>query len=173
YGYGDGDGVKSFAGQKVYCIDSVPTLIDSVHRTYAQGRILNNDLTFTPCYVARVGNSFAHGESLSKAHADAQTKELQNMPVEKKIERFINEHPDREKKYDAQDLFNWHGMLTGSCMMGREQFCKEHGINVKTDSFTVKEFIELTHTAYGGSVIEQLADTIELQLQTEYMNTKT
>ena len=95
------------------------------------------------------------------------------MPVEKKIERFINEHPDREKKYDAQDLFNWHGMLTGSCMMGREQFCKEHGINVKTDSFTVKEFIELTHTAYGGSVIEQLADTIELQLQTEYMNTKT
>ena len=83
------------------------------------------------------------------------------MPVEKRIARFMAEHPDREKKYDAQDLFDWHGVLTGSCMMGRQQFCKEHGINVKKDSFTVKEFINLTLTAYGGSVIEQLKVQLE------------
>ncbi|MBR4406430.1 MAG: hypothetical protein IKT30_08655, partial [Bacteroidaceae bacterium] len=153
-------GVTSYKGQKVYYIDGVATLIDRVHSTYAQGHILNKDLTLTPCYIARVGNSFAHGESLPKAHADAQKKELQNMPVEKRIARFMAEHPDREKKYDAQDLFDWHGVLTGSCMMGRQQFCWEHGINVEKDSFTVQEFINLTLNAYGGGVIKQLKKKI-------------
>ena len=82
------------------------------------------------------------------------------MPVEKRIERFIDEHPDRQKRYDAQDLFDWHGVLTDSCMMGREQFCKEHGINVEKDSFTVQEFINLTLNAYGGGVIKQLKKKI-------------
>ena len=163
YGYGDGDGVKKINGHNVYYIDGIPTLIDSVHRTYARGFILNKYNALTPCYVARVGNHFAHGNNLHQAHEDAEKKELQAMPVDKRIERFILNHPDMEKKYPAQDLFDWHGILTGSCTMGRHVFCKEHSISVETDSFTIKDFVKLTLSAYGGSVIQQIADVIGIE----------
>lgn len=152
-GYGSGSGIKVYNGQKVYNIDDVQTIIDSVHETYAKGFIFNSDLTLTPCYIARVGNSFAHGESLHQAHADAAAKELKELPVDERIERFWQAHSNTFKKYHAMDLFYWHGLLTGSCMMGRKQFCKEHGISLGSDKFTVQEFITLTINAYGGGII--------------------
>lgn len=156
YGSGDGDGIKVYQGQPVYRIDNIPTLIDSVHETYAKGFILNSDLTLKPCYIARVGNSFAHGESLHQAHADAAAKELKELPVDKRIEKFWEAHCDTSKKYPARDLFDWHGILTGSCTMGRKQFCIEHNIDLDSDKFTVQQFIKLTCKAYGGHIILQL-----------------
>ena len=68
------------------------------------------------------------------------------------------------EKYDASDLFRWHNILTGSCEMGRKQFCKDRGINVEVDSFTVEEFIRLTCTSYGSDVIRELADRLSIKL---------
>ena len=78
YGYGYGYGILNYNGHKVYMIDSVPTLIYSVHSNYAKGAILKDDLTLQPCFIAKVGNSFAHAETLKKAFADATGKELEN-----------------------------------------------------------------------------------------------
>ena len=160
YGYGSGSGsdVKVFNGQKVYSIDDTPTIINAVHGSYAQGFILNKDLTLSPCYIARVGNSFAHGDTLHEAQSDAAAKELENMPLEDRIKRFYQEHSGADKEYPARDLFIWHGILTGSCNMGRRQFCKEHDINLDSDKFTVRQFIELTINAYGSDAIKQLQD---------------
>ncbi|MBQ1295079.1 MAG: hypothetical protein IIY21_13640, partial [Clostridiales bacterium] len=85
YGYGDGDGsgsgdgygdgygynIEYFNSQRVYKIDDINTLIDSVHGNYAKGRILCDDLTTKDCYVAKCGNYFAHGETLKQAMSDA------------------------------------------------------------------------------------------------------
>ena len=142
----------------MYCIDDTPTIINAVHGSYAQGFILNKDLTLSPCYIARVGNSFAHGDTLHEAQSDAAAKELENMPLEDRIKRFYQEHNDADKEYPARDLFIWHGILTGSCNMGRRQFCKEHDINLDSDKFTVRQFIELTINAYGSDAIKQLQD---------------
>ena len=93
---------------------------------------------------------------MHQAHADASAKELKNLPVMQRIERFWQAHTDTSKKYPARDLFEWHGILTGSCTMGRKQFCIEHGINLDSDEFSVQDFIKMTHNEYGGQVIRNL-----------------
>ena len=42
--------------------------------------------------------------------------------------------------------------------MGREQFCKEKGLDIDAE-YTVREFISLTENAYGGDTIKQLKES--------------
>lgn len=70
------------------------------------------------------------------------------------------EFTDKNKKYSASKFFEWHNILTGSCLTGRESFMCDKGINVFKDSFTVKEFIELTKNSYNGDIIKQLEKTL-------------
>lgn len=155
-GWSDGGGIKSYNGQKVYIVDGIETIIHSVKNNIAKGATLNNDLTLSECYIAKVGNYFAHGQTAHEAFADAQAKALQDEPIEERIKRFTAQYPDFNKKIPAQELFDWHNILTGSCEFGRLQFAESHGINLETDSFTVKEFIELTKDEYGGEIIKKL-----------------
>ena len=164
-GYGDGDGdgdgsgrIKSYCGKTVYMIDNVQTLIDSVHGNYAKGHILQSDLTLLPCYIAKVGNIFAHGKTLKRAVADAQAKYDMTKPLLERISDFVKQYPTLDTKCKGADLFRWHNTLTGSCLFGREQFCKERGINPDSTTMTVAEFIELTKNAYGSEVIKQLRE---------------
>jgi hypothetical protein len=160
-GSGDGYGsqIKSINKQKVHIIDGVATLIDSVHGNYAKGRILSDDLTTRPCFIAKCGNYFAHGDTLKQATLDVREKYEENAPVEERIARFNEQYPDRNIKVPASELFSWHHILTGSCLAGREHFCREHNLDWKEGKYTVNEFIELTKDAYGGDVIRQLADS--------------
>ena len=156
--------MKSFDGQPVYMIDGVRTLIDSVNGNFARGHIVRGDLTLEPCWIARVGSSFAHGKDIHAAHVDALAKHQGSMPLEERLDSFVKEHPDMDAKYAGTDLFRWHNILTGSCEMGRRQFCQDHGISLEEDSFTVEEFIRLTCDSYGKDVIRQLADRLSVKL---------
>lgn len=157
-GYGDGSGdVTSFAGDPVNMIDDVPTIIDHVHGNAAKGRILMSDFTTKDCYVVKSEDGiFAHGDTLREAMDALLEKQFDDMPEEKRIEAFLEAHSE-DKKYPAQDLFDWHHRLTGSCMAGRKAFCLNHQIDLEHDSFTVDEFISLTKDDYGGSVIRNMA----------------
>ena len=165
YGYGDGDGsgfgygsgdVTSFAGNPVNMVDNVPTIIDHVHSNAAKGRILMSDFTTKDCYVVKNEDGiFAHGDTLREAMNALLEKQFDDMPEEKRIEAFLEAHRE-DKKYPAQDLFDWHHRLTGSCMAGRKAFCLNHQIDLENDSFTVDEFINLTRDDYGGCVIRNL-----------------
>ncbi len=155
-GDGDGSGVEYLNGQKVYRIDGVSTLIDSVHVNYARGRILRDDLTTSDCFIAKCGNYFAHGDTLKQALTDAREKYEENAPIEERIARFNQQYPDRDVKVPAPELFSWHHILTGSCLMGRKEFCREHNLDYENGSYTVNEFIQLTRNAYGGEIIRQL-----------------
>ena len=81
-GSGDDDGcgyggcmnimdIKIFNGCIVERIDSVPTIITHIHNDVASGFIIGFDMTLIPCYVAKLGNSFAHGKTLKDAVKDA------------------------------------------------------------------------------------------------------
>jgi len=155
-GSGDGSNLKSYNNNKVYYIDDIPTVIKSIKGNIAKGYIVNKDLTTKDCYIAKVDNYFAHGETIKKALEDAQNKYYANFDVESKIKLFKEKFKDYSEKVKAIDLFNWHYILTGSCELGRENFCKSHEINIETDMFTINEFIELTKDNYGGNVIKQL-----------------
>ena len=163
-GSGDGDGITQFNGKKVYQIDGVPTLIDSVHGNVAKGHILQSDFTLTPCYIAKVDNCFAHGDTIREAVRDASCKALENSPLEERIEKFRSEHPDPDKKVEARELYNWHHVLTGSCATGRNAFARDHGIDIDTDTFTVREFVRLTCKSYGSESIRKLAEAYGIDI---------
>lgn len=156
-GSGSGFGVTSFVRDAVSMVDGVPTIIDHVHGNVAKGRILMSDFTTKDCYVAKNEDGiFAHGDTLWEAMNALLEKQFDDMPEEKRIEAFLEAHRE-DKKYPAQDLFDWHHRLTGSCMAGRKAFCLNHQIDLENDSFTVDEFINLTRDDYGGSVIRNMA----------------
>ena len=159
-GYGYGDGLKEYNGRKVYCIDGVPSLIYSVHVNYAKGASIGGDLVLSPCYIARHGDYFAHGETLHAAVTAAIEKFSENRPLKERINDFMKTHPLGQKA-SFGDLFRWHHILTGSCEFGRREFCRERGIT-EADSFTPEEFIDLTKNAYGSSEIRQLAEAYGL-----------
>ena len=154
-GYGDGDGIKELNGDKVYVIDDVQTIIKSVHDNIAQGFILNNDLTLHPCYIVKEQNKFAHGDTLHDAFMSLQEKLYDGSTEEERIEAFREKFPDYDTPYPNRDLFAYHHVLTGSCRMGRESFCKDKGISLN-DSTTVRQFVLLTKGSYGSATIRKL-----------------
>jgi hypothetical protein len=155
YGYGYGYGIKEMNGDKVYVIDDVQTIIKSVHDNIAQGFILNNDLTLQPCYIVKEQNKFAHGDTLHDAFMSLQEKLYDGSTEEERIEAFREKFPDYDTPYPNRALFAYHHVLTGSCRMGRESFCKDKGINLN-DSTTVRQFVLLTKDSYGSVTIRKL-----------------
>ena len=153
-GYGDGYGIKSVNNYDIYIVDGVPTIITAVYDNYAKGFILGNDFTLKPCYIAKNGDIFAHGKTLREAVAASRDKLFNNMPEEERIAAFIECH-DYDIVYNNTDLYDWHHKLTGSCEMGRQQFAKDHGIDLD-GKMSIKEFIKLTKNAYGGEIIKKL-----------------
>ncbi len=159
-GSGSGDGVKSVDGQAVHRIDGIQTILHAIHGNVAKGEILNADLTKSPCFVVKGGNCFAHGETLEQAMRDLESKIFQDMPIEEKIEKFMEAFQQGET-YPVQAFYDWHNRLTGSCEMGRKAFAKQHQIDIENGTMTVDEFIALTKNAFGGSVIRQLEERVK------------
>ena len=155
-GFGDcyGSGLKSINGKKIYMIDGIATTIRHIHGNTAKGTIINRDLTETPCYIVKEGKYFAHGKTLAEVREALQDKLFYEMPVEKRIAAFWKCHK-KGVKYPTKDFFEWHHKLTRSCLMGRQQFAKDHGVDLDGE-MTVEEFIALTKNAFGGDIIKKL-----------------
>ena len=162
YGYGDGSGSKLFStlnGKKVYDIDSVPTIIESLRGNVACGFSINNDLTLTKCYIVRVFNSFAHGSTAKEAFKDARNKHLSTLSDEEKMSMFVEKFSDLTVKYEASIFYEFHNVLTGSCEFGRKAFMSNKGISM-SDLFTPLEFLELTKNEYNNSIIKSILTSI-------------
>ena len=155
YGDGDGSGIFKYNGQKVYEIDSMQTVIEAVKGNYAKGYIISEDLTTKPCYIAKAGDYFAHGDTLKEAQESALQKYNQNLSEEERIEMF-QEQFKGGKEYPAKMFFDWHNILTGSCDFGRKEFCRVNNIDIKNDKITVSRFFDLTKNSYGGDIIKKL-----------------
>ena len=153
-GFGYGSGLKSINSKKIYMVDDIAITISHIHGNAAKGTIINNDLTETPCYIVKEGKYFAHGKTLAEANAALQDKLFDKMSVEKRIAAFWTCHK-RGIKYPTKDFFEWHHKLTGSCLMGRQQFAKDHDVDLNGE-MTVEEFIALTKNAFGGDIIKRL-----------------
>lgn len=156
-GYGEGSGVKDINGNHVYIVDGIQTIIKSVRGNIAQGFVLQSDLTLKPCYIVKEQSKFAHGNTLHDAFAALQEKLYDDSTEEERIEAFRKKFPEYDTPYYNRDLFTYHHVLTGSCQMGRESFCKDKGIDLD-GSTTVREFVELTKGGYGGDVIRKLPE---------------
>ena len=163
-GYGDGNGcrngykdVSKYNGHRVYKIDGLPTIITFIKNDFAKGFVFNRDMTLMPCYVAKFEGAFAHGKTIKEAYEALQEKLLENMPVKERIEKFLKEFKIGVK-YPNKKFFEWHHILTGSCLFGRQQFCENRGIDLDGE-MTVERFIKLTQNDYGGEVIRKLKES--------------
>ena len=156
YGFGYGDKLKSINGDAVFNIDNVLTIIKHTKGNIAKGFILNCDFTYEPCYIVKGNGYFAHGKTIREAQHGLVKKYIEDMDEDEIIGKFMEEF-EPNKKYKGSVFFNWHHYLTGSCLMGREAFVKNHDLNLD-DEFTVDEFIELTINDYGGEIIGQLKE---------------
>ena len=141
-------------------VDSLPTIIIQVRDNFAKGYTVKNDLTLSPCYVAKVGNSFAHGSTLKEAGADAKAKEFGKMTVEERIAKFVEAFGPLDSEHTGKEFYDWHHVLTGSCEMGRDEFCKIHNIDL-TKMYSVRYFLDITEEAYGGNVIKSIKEEYE------------
>ena len=176
YGYGQGIGsgscdesgegsgisvmnIKTFKGHIVDYIDSVPTIITNIHNNVASGFIIGFDMTLIPCYVAKAGNYFAHGKTLKDAVKDAEAKEVREMPIEERIEKFIEVFGSLDSEHTGKEFYDWHHILTGSCRMGRDKFCKENGIDL-TKKYSVRYFLNITKNSYGGDIIKRIINEL-------------
>lgn len=158
-GSGSGYGITSFNGESVHYIDGVPTIIRSVHGNIARGAIINTDMTTTPTFIARVGDHFAHGVTLKKALIDARNKMLSDATDDERVGMFLSEYSSQET-YSGHQLFEGHGLLTGSCEQGRAQFVRDREIDLDRQ-YTLVEFCELTASAYGAEVVALLKQTLK------------
>ena len=156
YGDGDGDGMSHFNNQTVFKIDDINTIITHIKDNVSKGYILNEDFTTENCYVVKGNGYFAHGKSIREAQQALVEKYMENMDKDEVIEKFMSEF-EHGKKYKGSVFFDWHHYLTGSCLMGRESFVKNHGLSLY-DEFTVEEFINLCRDDYGGNVIRDLEE---------------
>ena len=147
--------IKTFNGHIIDYIDGVPTIITNIHNNVASGFIIGFDMTLIPCYVAKAGNSFAHGKTLKDAVKDAEAKEVREMPIEERIEKFIEVFGSLDSEHTGKEFYDWHHILTGSCRMGRDKFCKENGID-RTKKYRGKYFLNITKNSYGGDIIKQI-----------------
>ena len=163
-GSGEGGGVsvmniKTFNGHIIDYIDGVPTIITHIHNDVASGFIIGFDMTLIPCYVAKSGNSFAHGKTLKDALKDAEAKEMREMSIEERIEKFIEVFGSLDSEHTGKEFYDWHHILTGSCRMGRDKFCEENGIDL-TKKYSVRYFLNITKNSYGGDIIKQIINEL-------------
>ena len=155
-GHGYGDGIKSVNGLTCVRIDGILTAITIVKGNVAKGFMVRDDLTMIPCFVAKSGNTFAHGHTLRDAMSSLRDKLFDEMPERDRISAFVESHKQKTP-YPNKDLFDWHHKLTGSCLAGRNEFVSQHGIDLDGET-TPEEFIRLTEHAYGGDVIRKLKE---------------
>ena len=159
YGSGDGDGIKSFWNDTVYIIDGVQTIIRQIKGNVAKGFILNKDFTLEPCYIVKGNGYFAHGKDIREAQSSLREKIFEDMDSDEAIEQFMSKF-EKDKSYKGTEFFEWHHYLTGSCLMGRQSFVRNHGLDLEKE-YTVAEFIELTENDYGSEIIKQLKERIK------------
>ena len=155
-GYGCGDGIKYYNKYRVFKVDNINTIITNIKDSVAKGFILKKDLTLEPTYVVKGNNLFAHGTSIKEAMLSLESKIFDNLDIEEKIEEFKKKF-NKNDKYCGTDFFEWHHILTGSCLQGRKSFVENNNLDVNA-MYSVKEFIDICKNDYGGNTIKMLEE---------------
>ena len=152
--------ILTFNGNIVDNVDMLPTIIIQVKNNFAKGYIIKDDLILESCYIAKIGNFFAHGKTLKDAVSDVVKKQGKNMSIEERIKNFVKIFGSLNSKHTGKEYYDWHHFLTGSCQMGRDKFCKAHNIDL-SKKYTVKYFLDITKNSYGSNIIKLVREAYE------------
>jgi hypothetical protein len=110
-----------------------------------------------PCYIAKNDSYFAHGKTLKAAVAALHEKTMATLNLSEKIAEFKKKF-QKGVKYPATEFYKWHGIITGSCEIGRSNFVREKNIDLEKDKITPEKFFELTANEYGSESLRKLKE---------------
>lgn len=153
--------ITKFNGDQVHYVDGVPTVLLKVRGDIASGYTINNDLTTTACFVARGHGYFAHGKTAHEASSELERKIISNMNTDDKVDEFIRKF-DKDGTYPTKSFYDWHGILTGSCVFGRDSFAKEHNVDLNGNMST-RDFLLLTKDAFGREIIRAIMERLDIK----------
>lgn len=119
----NGSTIASFNGFKTYFINDFVVIVKHIHGPWALGEIINNDLTTTKCYIAKVHNHFVIAGSIKEVIEEMRKKITGSLNLYKDMAMaFVIAHPDYEKEYDWDEMVAWHSLDATSCADGRKRF---------------------------------------------------
>jgi len=163
-GFGSADGkeydyiLRKYEGKKVYYIDGIPCFLRHARNEYAYAEVINKDMRTSSMVIAKGHGFFAHGATVREAADSLERKIYAKIEFEEKKLLFL-EYFNSNDKYPAGDFFDWHGILTGSCVAGRRHFVAERGIDLENDKMTRIQFFETVRDQYGWEIIAELANS--------------
>ena len=151
--------ILTYNGEPVYVVDGIPCVFQSIHDTLAKVAVISKtDFTSQTAFIAQFNGFFAHGETVRDALLSAKEKYYRNIDFEaKKAELKALFSRSADKKLSVRTLYEWHGMLTGACCFGRDEFIRTHTFKYD-DRLTLKEFVNLTAAHFGGEKIKELLE---------------
>ena len=157
-GYGDESRnlkIRRFRGSQVYYVDNIPCIFESVHENYAVIAVIDTNF-FEPekAFIGKFKNCLSHGETVKDAIRDARSKYYQSLDFNKAKAKLLSEF-EIKGRLTVKELYDWHGILTGSCSFGRTQFQQAHVLE-DDDLLSLEEFVNLTKDAYRGDRIASL-----------------
>lgn len=153
-----GKGIKQFNGQKVYYLNNYPILIHSIHKNYlARVSIINNDLTLTEQYLAKVDTFIEGGNNLHDAYKNTFLESLMDKPLEEKINTFIELYPDSNQKISVKDFVKWHCIFTGACSKGSLEFIQKNGLDISHE-YSVDFSLKFVKNAFNPNIIQKIID---------------
>ena len=149
------DNKITWRGQKIETLfaDCFTMLVERKHRrgsmTIYKCRYFGSEPLkgLQPCYVAKLGNSTAHGATVDQAVRDLHFKLSERKGVEKLAKQV------KKSGYVTREQYR---LLTGACEAGINHFCQEH--RIKGNRLSVKRVLALTANAYGGERFKELVD---------------
>lgn len=167
YGNGSGNGMEDdgdllsitrVGDNTIYNINGAPIAIDNIKGNIAKGRILNDDMTFTDCWIVREGNCIEYGKDLHDTHKAAQRESAIQLPKEERLKMFVQRFPSPDELIPIKELYNWHHVLTGACKYWSKEWCKQNGFNVEDEIYcvSIRKFVNLTEFEWGGDIIKEL-----------------
>lgn len=154
------DDLQMIDGYKVSLINGASIIITNIHGNVAQGYLLEKIVYKKPCFIIKGEGYFAYSDTLFDAYEKLVKIILFNKYAgtsnDNLLYAFKEKFPIYDKPYSNRDFFIWHSIITRSCREGREEFCDDYNINIRSKS-TVRKFIELAKEAnYCVKVIEKL-----------------
>lgn len=154
--YTNGRGIKSFNGQTVYYINNQPVIIHSLHQEqYARVSIINNDLTLSESYLARIEDIIDTGSNLHDAYKEVYLKSVKEKDEDERIQTFIELYPDPESEILGLDFMKWHNVLTDACKSGQLRFIESQNLDVNK-KYSIKFLVKLTRRAYNPAVMQKI-----------------
>lgn len=151
--------LNKYCGRNVYLINDRQLMFDQIHGNFAKVTIIRIDLTTYEHWLVKYKGCFGFGKTLKDANKDARLNASREIPLEIRIQHFINTHSLREE-FTGQELFDWHDYLTGSCKVGKYKFCRDNNVDFNK-KYTVLYFLNLVKDSYKPEIIEQVIKQYE------------